>query len=81
MRLAAAPEFDLLTIAPRLAARFAVRRRFWAAALVELPVAGSDGIEPDRRHPHRFHPQLAAGGVANLNGKPEQGEMDTPRSA
>lgn len=42
LRLAAAPEFDLLTVAPRLAARFATRRRFWAAALVELPVAGSD---------------------------------------
>jgi len=42
LRLTAAPELDLVTIAPRLAARFAVRRRFWAAALVEVPVAGSD---------------------------------------
>jgi hypothetical protein len=33
---------QLVSFAPRLAARFALRRRFWAAALVELPVAGSD---------------------------------------
>jgi hypothetical protein len=42
LRLATAPDFDLTTAAPRLAARFALRRRFWAAALVEFPVAGTD---------------------------------------
>jgi hypothetical protein len=40
--VAAAPSFDLLTVAPRLSARFALRRRLWTAVLVELPVAGSD---------------------------------------
>ena len=34
--------FDLRGVVPRLGARFAVRRRFWTAILVELPVAGSD---------------------------------------
>jgi hypothetical protein len=42
VRLRAAPAFDLLTTVPRLGARFAVRRQVWIAALVELPVAGSD---------------------------------------
>lgn len=42
LRLAVAPSFDLITVAPRLAARFAASRRFWTAALVELPVAGRD---------------------------------------
>ena len=37
-----APAFDLVTVVPRLGARFAVRRRFWGAALLEFPVAGSD---------------------------------------
>ena len=38
----AAPDFGLTTLVPRLSARFALRRRFWMALLVELPVAGSD---------------------------------------
>jgi hypothetical protein len=38
----AAPDFALTTLVPRLSARFAIRRRFWMALLVELPVAGSD---------------------------------------
>jgi hypothetical protein len=42
MRLAASPEFDLITLAPRLGARFSMRRRWWMAALFELPVVGSD---------------------------------------
>ena len=37
-----APEFYLATAVPRLGARFALRRRIWAAALLEVPVAGSD---------------------------------------
>src|SRR5262249_39061444 len=42
VRIAAAPSFDLISVVPRLGPRFALRRRFWTAALVELPVAGSD---------------------------------------
>ncbi|HEY7372391.1 MAG TPA: hypothetical protein VIF57_09550 [Polyangia bacterium] len=42
VRVEAAPDFGLTTVAPRLSARFAIRRRFWMALLVELPVAGSD---------------------------------------
>jgi len=42
VRLTVAPAFDLFTVVPRLGARFALRRRFWAAALLEFPVAGSD---------------------------------------
>jgi hypothetical protein len=41
-RLIAAPDFDLISTAPRLSARFALRQRFWAALLLELPVAGTD---------------------------------------
>ena len=39
--LKVAPAFDLLTLVPRLGARFALRRHIWAAALFEFPVAGS----------------------------------------
>ena len=39
--LKVAPAFDLITVVPRLGARFALRRRLWAAALLEFPVAGS----------------------------------------
>jgi len=42
LRLRVAPSFDLISLVPRVGARFAVRRRFWTAILVELPVAGSD---------------------------------------
>lgn len=42
VRVAAAPELDLITAAPRVAARFALRRRWWAAFLLEFPVAGRD---------------------------------------
>ena len=42
VRVIAAPSFDLGTLAPRAGARFAVRRRWWTAVLVELPVAGVD---------------------------------------
>jgi hypothetical protein len=42
VRLAVAPEFYLATAVPRLGARFALRRRVWAAALLEFPVAGTD---------------------------------------
>lgn len=42
VRLAVAPAFDLITVVPRLGARFALRRRVWAAALLEFPVAGTD---------------------------------------
>jgi len=42
LRTALAPSVDLLSVVPRLSARFALRRRFWTALLVELPVAGSD---------------------------------------
>jgi hypothetical protein len=42
VRVAAAPELDLIMMVPRLAARFAVRRRWWTAILLEFPVAGSD---------------------------------------
>jgi hypothetical protein len=41
-RVAAAPELDLISLVPRVAARFAVRRRWWTAILLELPAAGSD---------------------------------------
>jgi hypothetical protein len=37
-----APAPVLVTIAPRAAARIALRNRFWLAALLELPVAGRD---------------------------------------
>jgi hypothetical protein len=42
IRVAALPSFDLIAFVPRVGPRFALRRRFWTAALVELPVAGSD---------------------------------------
>ena len=42
LRVFAAPAFELRALVPRLGARFAVRRRWWTALLVELPVAGSD---------------------------------------
>jgi hypothetical protein len=42
VRVQASPTFELGTLVPRLGARFALRRRFWAAALVELPVAGTE---------------------------------------
>jgi hypothetical protein len=42
LRTALAPSADLVSVVPRLSARFALRRRFWTAVLVELPVAGSD---------------------------------------
>jgi hypothetical protein len=42
IRVSVAPAFDLITTVPRLGARFAVRRQVWVAALVEVPVAGSD---------------------------------------
>jgi hypothetical protein len=38
----AAPEWRLVSAAPRLGARFALRRRFWTALLAEVPVGGSD---------------------------------------
>jgi len=41
-RVKVAPAFDLITIVPRLGARLALRRRWWAAVLAEVPVAGSD---------------------------------------
>jgi hypothetical protein len=37
-----APTPALVTIAPRLAARIALRKQFWLAVLVEAPVAGRD---------------------------------------
>ena len=40
--LKVAPAFELRTVVPRLGARFALRRRLWAAALLEFPVAGTD---------------------------------------
>lgn len=42
VRVDASPTFELGTLTPRLGARFAVRRRWWGAALIELPVAGTD---------------------------------------
>jgi hypothetical protein len=42
VRVDASPSFELGTLVPRLGARFSVRRRWWGAALVELPVAGVD---------------------------------------
>jgi hypothetical protein len=42
LRVGASPELDLITAAPRLGARFAVRHRLWAAALLEFPVVGRD---------------------------------------
>jgi hypothetical protein len=42
LRLQAAPDFYLASTAPRVAARFALRRRFWAALLLEFPVSGTD---------------------------------------
>jgi hypothetical protein len=42
LRMAVAPDLDLITTVPRLGARFAVRGHFWTAALLELPVAGRD---------------------------------------
>ena len=37
-----APDPTFLSIAPRLAARFAFRHGVWLALLVEVPVAGGD---------------------------------------
>jgi hypothetical protein len=42
LRVDASPSFELGTLVPRLGARFSVRRRWWGAALVEVPVAGAD---------------------------------------
>jgi hypothetical protein len=41
-RAQAAPAPSFTSLAPRLAARFALRHRAWLAALVEVPVAGTD---------------------------------------
>jgi hypothetical protein len=41
-RLDVAPTFELGTLVPRLGARFLVKRRWWSAFLVEVPVAGAD---------------------------------------
>jgi len=41
-RFVVAPEPTFVTAVPRAGARFALRQRFWAAVLVELPVAGRD---------------------------------------
>jgi hypothetical protein len=41
-RLDVAPTFELGTLVPRLGARFLVKRRWWSALLVEVPVAGAD---------------------------------------
>jgi hypothetical protein len=37
-----APDPTLVTVAPRLTTRVALRKQFWLAALVEMPVAGRD---------------------------------------
>ena len=42
VRLNAAPNFELGTLVPRVGARVMVRRRWWTAFLLELPVAGTD---------------------------------------
>lgn len=42
VRVNAAPNFELGTLVPRLGARVIVRRRWWTALLLELPVAGAD---------------------------------------
>jgi hypothetical protein len=42
LRVNAVPTFELGTLVPRLGARFTVRRRWWTALLVEVPVAGSE---------------------------------------
>jgi len=42
VRVNAAPTFELGTLVPRLGARVMVRRRWWTAFLIEVPVAGND---------------------------------------
>jgi hypothetical protein len=42
-----APTPDLVTVAPRVTTRVALRHRFWLAALVELPLVGQ-GVTNDR---------------------------------
>jgi hypothetical protein len=42
VRFLVAPEPTFVTAVPRAGARLALRRRFWMAVLVELPVAGRD---------------------------------------
>jgi hypothetical protein len=42
MRVNAAPTFQLGALVPRLGARVMVRRRWWTALLIEVPVAGED---------------------------------------
>jgi hypothetical protein len=42
LRVDASPTFALGTLVPRLGTRFTVHRRWWGAALVELPIAGTD---------------------------------------
>lgn len=42
VRVNAAPTFELGTLVPRLGARVMVRRRWWTAFLIEVPVAGDD---------------------------------------
>jgi hypothetical protein len=42
VRVNAAPNFELGTLVPRVGARVMVRRRWWTAFLLELPLAGAD---------------------------------------
>ena len=42
VRVNAAPNFELGTLVPRVGARVMVRRRWWTAFLLELPLAGTD---------------------------------------
>jgi hypothetical protein len=42
LRVEASPDWQLLSVNPRVGARFALRRRFWTAVLAEVPAAGSD---------------------------------------
>jgi hypothetical protein len=42
LRVEAAPDWQLVSVIPRVGARFALRRQLWIAALAEVPVAGSD---------------------------------------
>ena len=42
LQVEASPDWQLLSVNPRVGARFALRRRFWIAVLAEVPAAGSD---------------------------------------
>ena len=62
VRVNAAPDFALGTLVPRVGARVMVRRRWWTAFLLELPVAGTDRTDLIAGFYAGFTPRLSRGG-------------------